>query len=61
MTGGAAVASTSAAAAAASSSSSAAASDTEAPDTKDETVKEECTTVRPKIEASTPQKVAKMK
>ncbi|XP_019725276.1 TNFAIP3-interacting protein 1 isoform X4 [Hippocampus comes] len=61
VTGGAAVASTSAAAAAASSSSSssAAASDTEAPKTKDETVKEECTTVRPKIEASTPQKSGK--
>uniref|UniRef100_A0A3Q2YNM7 TNFAIP3-interacting protein 1 n=1 Tax=Hippocampus comes TaxID=109280 RepID=A0A3Q2YNM7_HIPCM len=35
------------------------ASDTEAPKTKDETVKEECTTVRPKIEASTPQKSGK--
>ncbi|XP_051930248.1 TNFAIP3-interacting protein 1 isoform X2 [Hippocampus zosterae] len=60
VTGGAAVASTSAAATVSSSSSSSvAASDTEAPDTKDETVKEECATVRPKIEASTPQKSGK--
>ncbi|XP_061541934.1 TNFAIP3-interacting protein 1 isoform X4 [Phycodurus eques] len=60
VTGGAAVASTSAAAAASSSSSSSTAvSDTEAPDTKDEPVKEECATVRPKVEASTPQKSGK--
>nr|XP_057919109.1 TNFAIP3-interacting protein 1 isoform X3 [Doryrhamphus excisus] len=67
VTGGASAASTSAAAAAAaaavatssSSSSSAAASDTEAPDTKDEPVKEECATVRPKMEATTPQKSGK--
>nr|XP_049602227.1 TNFAIP3-interacting protein 1 isoform X3 [Syngnathus scovelli]XP_049602234.1 TNFAIP3-interacting protein 1 isoform X3 [Syngnathus scovelli] len=56
VTGGAAVASAAVAAAASSSSSSAAASDTEGPDTKDETVKDECATVKPKIEASTPQK-----
>ncbi|XP_068506609.1 TNFAIP3-interacting protein 1 isoform X4 [Syngnathus scovelli] len=59
VTGGAAVASAAVAAAASSSSSSAAASDTEGPDTKDETVKDECATVKPKIEASTPQKSGK--
>ncbi|XP_061690233.1 TNFAIP3-interacting protein 1 isoform X3 [Syngnathoides biaculeatus] len=58
VTGAAAVASTSAAAAS-SSSSSTAVSDTETPDTKDEPVNEECATVRPKMEASTPQKSGK--
>nr|XP_061793414.1 TNFAIP3-interacting protein 1 [Nerophis lumbriciformis] len=46
-------------AAASSSSSSTAASDTEASDTKDEPVKEECDVVRSKTEASTPQKSGK--
>ncbi|XP_061901672.1 TNFAIP3-interacting protein 1 isoform X5 [Entelurus aequoreus] len=62
VTGGTSAASTSAVVAAASSSSSSssmAASDTEAPDTKDEPVKEDCAMVRPKMEATTPQKSGK--
>ncbi|XP_077465070.1 TNFAIP3-interacting protein 1 isoform X2 [Stigmatopora argus] len=57
--GAAAVASTAAAAAASSSSSSTVASDTEASDTKEEPIKEECDVVRSKTEASTPQKSGK--
>ncbi|XP_061757916.1 TNFAIP3-interacting protein 1 isoform X2 [Nerophis ophidion] len=62
VTGETSAASTSAVVAAASSSSSSssmAASDTEAPDTKDEPVKEDCAMVRPKMEATTPQKSGK--
>ncbi|XP_026186079.1 TNFAIP3-interacting protein 1 isoform X3 [Mastacembelus armatus] len=48
-----------AAAAAAAASSTAAPSDTEALDAKDETMKEEAATVRPKMEATTPQRSGK--
>ncbi|XP_058505716.1 TNFAIP3-interacting protein 1 isoform X4 [Solea solea] len=55
VTGGAAVT----AAAAAAAASSAATSDTEAPEAKEEPVKEESAAVRPKMEATTPQKSGK--
>ncbi|XP_035859853.1 TNFAIP3-interacting protein 1 isoform X2 [Sander lucioperca] len=50
---------TGAAAAAAAAASSAAPSDTEAPEAKEEPVKEESAAVRPKMEATTPQKSGK--